>query len=105
MKVALTIGGSDSGGGAGIQAALKTFHQFGVFGTSVITAVTAQNTVGVVAWQALPAALDRKSTRLNSSHTVISYAVFCLKKKKETDIQTLRHWLYCASLYVIMYRR
>ena len=57
MRVALTIAGSDSGGGAGVQADLKTFHQFGVFGTSVITAVTAQNTVGVRAWQALPAGL------------------------------------------------
>ncbi|HYK83060.1 MAG TPA: bifunctional hydroxymethylpyrimidine kinase/phosphomethylpyrimidine kinase [Gemmatimonadales bacterium] len=57
MKIALTIAGSDSGGGAGVQADLKTFHQFGVFGTSVITAVTAQNTVGVRAWEALPAAL------------------------------------------------
>jgi len=47
MKIALTIAGSDSGGGAGIQADLKTFHQFGVFGTSVVTAVTAQNTRGV----------------------------------------------------------
>src|SRR5260370_14901785 len=57
MKIALTIAGSDSGGGAGIQADLKTFHQFGVFGTSVVTAVTAQNTLGVRAWAALPGAL------------------------------------------------
>ena len=57
MKIALTIAGSDSGGGAGIQADLKTFHQFGVFGTSAITAVTAQNTVGVVAWEAVSPSL------------------------------------------------
>ena len=57
MQIALTIAGSDSGGGAGIQADLKTFHQFGVFGTSVITALTAQNTRGVRAVHPVPEAM------------------------------------------------
>ncbi len=59
MRIAMTIAGSDSGGGAGIQADLKTFHQFGVHGTSVIVALTAQNTRGVRSVHAVPAAMVR----------------------------------------------
>ena len=55
IPVALTIAGSDSSGGAGIQADLKTFAALGVYGASVITALTAQNTRGVTGIHAVPA--------------------------------------------------
>ncbi len=58
--VALTIAGSDPSGGAGIQADLKTFHQFGVYGMSVITLLTVQNTQRVDAVETMPADLVRR---------------------------------------------
>ena len=53
--IAVTIAGSDSGGGAGIQADLKTFSALGVYGASVVTALTAQNTKGVTGIHDVPA--------------------------------------------------
>jgi hydroxymethylpyrimidine/phosphomethylpyrimidine kinase len=58
--VAMTVAGSDSGGGAGIVADLKTFEAHGVWGTTAIVAVTAQNTVGVQAFETLPSSLVRQ---------------------------------------------
>jgi len=57
MRIALTIAGSDSGGGAGLQADLRTFAAHRVHGASAVTAVTAQSSVGVSAWVALDPAM------------------------------------------------
>ena len=57
MRAALTIAGSDSGGGAGLQADLKTFAAFGLHGLSAVTAVTAQNSAAISAAHVLPPAL------------------------------------------------
>jgi hydroxymethylpyrimidine/phosphomethylpyrimidine kinase len=67
MKTALTIAGSDSSGGAGIQADIKTFSVLGVFGMSAITAVTAQNTLGVKAVAEIAADIVRQQIDVTAS--------------------------------------
>jgi hydroxymethylpyrimidine/phosphomethylpyrimidine kinase len=61
--VAISIAGTDSGGGAGITADLKTFEAHGVWGTCAVVAVTAQNTLGVQAFETLPASLVQQQIR------------------------------------------
>src|SRR4029077_11162956 len=62
-QVALTIAGSDPSGGAGIQADLKTFHRFGVYGEAVVTLITVQNTVSVDRVECLAPALVAQQVR------------------------------------------
>jgi len=92
---AMTIAGSDSGGGAGIQADLKTFQALGVYGTSALTAITAQNTLGVRGAHEIPASMiaaqidaviedigvDAAKTGMLSSAEIIA-----------TVADRLRHW-------------
>lgn len=63
-RVALTVAGSDSSGGAGIQADLKTFAAHGVYGVSALTAITAQNTVGVASFE--PVAADLVTAQIEA---------------------------------------
>jgi len=98
--IAVTIAGSDSGGGAGIQADLKTFSALGVYGASVITALTAQNTRGVTAIHDVPPAfiaqqidavfsdLDVKVVKIGmlSQPAVIEAVAAGLERHKQTQV-------------------
>jgi hydroxymethylpyrimidine kinase/phosphomethylpyrimidine kinase len=74
MKVVMTIGGSDCSGGAGIQADIKTFSAFGVHGTSVLTAITAQNSFGVQAIQEVPVGIVEQQLQSIMSDITVEYA-------------------------------
>ena len=100
MKNVLTIAGSDSCGGAGIQADLKTFSALGTYGMSVITAVTAQNTLGVHSVREMDTQIVREQIDclfdditihgvkigMVSSIEIIDTIANCLKNKKATNI-------------------
>ena len=74
MKIVMTIGGSDCSGGAGIQADIKTFSAFGVHGTSVLTAITAQNSDGVQAIQEVPVKIVEQQLQSIMSDIAVDYA-------------------------------
>src|SRR2546422_5541334 len=100
MKRALTIAGSDSGGGAGIQADLKTFGALGVFGTSAITAITAQNTLAVTRIQEIDAdvvaaqidavaddiGIDAAKTGMLSSTRILEAVAAALQRHRGPDL-------------------
>nr|WP_082824064.1 bifunctional hydroxymethylpyrimidine kinase/phosphomethylpyrimidine kinase [Crenobacter luteus] len=91
----LTVAGSDSGGGAGIQADLKTFSALGVYGASVLTALTAQNTRGVAAVHAVPA--DFVAAQLDAVFSDLRVDAVKIGMLATADIvaavaERLRHW-------------
>ena len=94
--IALTIAGSDSGGGAGIQADLKAFHAFGVYGTSAITALTAQNTLGVSAIHPVP--LDNVRAQIDAVVSDLRpVAVKTMRRVSVDDAMRLRREARAAS--------
>lgn len=93
--IALTIAGSDSSGGAGIQADLKTFSALGVYGASVITAITAQNTRGVTAVHDVPAEIvAAQMDAVFSDLPVATVKIGMLSRAPTIDIvaERLEHW-------------
>lgn len=103
--IALTIAGSDSGGGAGIQADLKTFSALGVYGTSVLTAVTAQNTRGVTAIENLSPGIVRAQIDAVLSDIdvkAIKIGMVSTPEAIETIAASLQHWGRRAVLDPVM---
>jgi hydroxymethylpyrimidine/phosphomethylpyrimidine kinase len=95
IPIAITIAGSDSSGGAGIQADLKTFSALGVYGASVVTALTAQNTKGVTAIHDVPADfIAAQMDAIFSDLDVCAVKIGMLSQAAviETVAQRLTHW-------------
>lgn len=103
--IAMTIAGSDSGGGAGIQADLKTFSALGVYGTSVLTTITAQNTRGVTAIENLTPGIIRAQIDAVLSDIdvkAIKIGMVSTVETIDTIATALRHWGRRAVLDPVM---
>ena len=92
MKQALTIAGSDSGGGAGIQADVKTMAAHGVYAATVITAVTAQNTAGV------RPAVDRLLVAVAADAVLVKDRLDVAREVEHFSLGDARDWRYLARL-------
>ncbi|MBD8555292.1 bifunctional hydroxymethylpyrimidine kinase/phosphomethylpyrimidine kinase [Rhizobium sp. CFBP 8762] len=103
--IALTIAGSDSGGGAGIQADLKTFSALGVYGASVLTAITAQNTHGVTAIENLtPGIIGAQIDAVLSDLDVGAIKIGMVSRAVTAEViaERLRHWQRLVVLDPVM---
>lgn len=102
MKKVLTIAGSDSGGGAGIQADLKTFSARGVYGMSVITALTAQNTIGVQGvYEILPSFVEKQIDSVMSDMGADAWKTGMLSDSEIIRVVADRAQKYNIKLLVI----
>jgi len=100
--VALTIAGSDSGGGAGIQADLKTFSALGVFGASAITSITAQNTQGVRGIQAIsPEIVEGQIHAVFEDLTVDAVKIGMLHNREAARIVACSIDRFCPSKIIL----
>jgi hydroxymethylpyrimidine/phosphomethylpyrimidine kinase len=99
----LTIAGSDSGGGAGIQADLKTFSALGCFGTSVITAVTAQNTLGVRSVHGIPATIIKDQLQaVLDDIAPVAIKIGMINRAEVVDVIETELKSYAADVPVIL---
>lgn len=101
MKVVMSIAGSDSGGGAGIQADLKTFEAFGVFGTTAITVMTAQNTLGVDSIFELPASFVKAQIDAIANDFNIAAVKIGMLYSKEI-IEVVREFIATLDVPVVL---
>jgi hydroxymethylpyrimidine/phosphomethylpyrimidine kinase len=100
--IALTIAGSDSGGGAGIQADLKTFSALGVYGASVLTAVTAQNTRGVQGVHDIPSEMIRLQLRSVLSDLKVGASKIGMLSREETILAVVDGLRDVAHIPVVL---